>query len=275
MRIIALSAITMIAFAANSVLNRLALADGEMGAASFAAIRLAAGAIVLVLLCADKAALWRGLRGQGAGAAALLAYMFGFSFAYISLDAGIGALVLFGGVQITMFAGALMGGEKVPWQRWAGSALAFGGLVYLLFPSQAQVQPVEGIVLMGVAAVGWGIYSLLGRGAGDPLRATASAFLLATGVALVPLAFVDEATSREGIMLAVVSGALTSGLGYAMWYSVLPQLGATRAAVLQLTVPLIAMAGGMVFLSEALTLRFVVASVLVIGGVCLSLIRRG
>ncbi|MHC0053751.1 DMT family transporter [Actibacterium sp. D379-3] len=275
MRLFLLTALTMIAFAANSVLNRLALADGGIGPASFAAIRLGAGAAVLVAL---SLAAGHGVRLLGrhraGGALSLALYVLGFSFAYVSLPAGVGALVLFGGVQITMFAGAVLLKEPVPPQRWLGAVLAFAGLIWLLWPGGASAPPLVACLLMGAAALGWGLYSLIGRGAADPLQSSAANFVLALPVGLLVLALWPDAVSVRGAVLAVLSGAVTSGLGYALWYAVLPRLGAARAAVAQLTVPVIALAGGMVFLDEALTLRFAVASALVLGGVALSLVRR-
>lgn len=269
MRLFLLSALTMVAFAANSVLNRLALEAGETGPASFAAVRLGAGALMLALLVARREGALRWRTGAS-GPAALALYVLGFSFAYVTLPAGVGALILFGGVQVTMFAGAVLGGEAVPVQRWLGAALSFAGLSYLMWPAGGAAPEPVGAALMAAAALGWGIYSLIGRGGRDPLGATAANFLWAMPAGILAwLVFPDQADGA-GIALAVVSGAVTSGLGYALWYAVLPGLGATRAAVAQLTVPVIAMAGGIVFLGEALSLRVVLASVLVLGGVALA-----
>ena len=276
MRLFLLTTLTMIAFAANSVLNRLALATGEMDVALFGVIRLASGAATLAALV-----LWqrRGFALGGAGrlwgVVSLLAYIFGFSLAYDTLDPGFGALILFAVVQITMFAGALVSREAVPVMRWVGTALALGGLAWLLAPGGAQSMAALPILSMIAAGVGWGIYSLLGRGARDPLQATAMNFLVATPVALlIWLGVGANAVTPMGILWAVISGAITSGLGYALWYRILPELGASRAAVAQLTVPIIALGGGMLFLGEALTMRFVLAAALVIAGVVLSL-RKG
>ena len=184
-------------------------------------------------------------------------------------------LILFAVVQITMFAGALVSREAVPVMRWVGAALALGGLAWLLAPGGAQSMAALPILSMIAAGVGWGIYSLLGRGARDPLQATAMNFLVATPVALlIWLGVGANAVTPMGILWAVISGAITSGLGYALWYRILPELGASRAAVAQLTVPIIALGGGMLFLGEALTMRFVLAAALVIAGVVLSL-RKG
>jgi len=270
MRLIILVSITMLAFAANSILNRMALTESEAGAASFAALRLLSGALMLVAIVQMRGqANWR--LTNVAGPLSLLAYVIGFSFAYLSLDAGLGALILFGGVQITMFAGALLRGESVPTMRWIGAGFAFAGLSFLMWPNGTAPVPLLGAGLMLGAALGWGIYSLLGAGAADPLGATARNFLWATPLGLLPAFFMWDGMSPIGAVLAVLSGAVTSGLGYALWYRVLPELPASVAAVAQLTVPVIALAGGIVFIGEEMTWRFLVAALMVLGGVVLSL----
>jgi drug/metabolite transporter (DMT)-like permease len=272
MRLLSLTALVMLAFAANSVLNRMAVGAGEIGAVDFALIRLVAGAVVLAVLVALRGRR-AGLGGATAtGVAGLLVYLFGFSLAYGQLDAGTGALILFGVVQVTMFAGALRAGEAVPPRRWAGAGLALGGLAVLVAPVGADAVGGgwAGVAAMAAAGAGWGLYSLAGRGARDALAATAGNFVLAVvpGVGIALVIGVDLAgASMRGIGLAVVSGAVTSGLGYALWYAVLPALGAGRAAVAQLTVPLIAAAGGAALLGEAVGWRFAVAAGLVLGGV--------
>jgi drug/metabolite transporter (DMT)-like permease len=264
-RLLAGLAIALCAFAANSVLCRLALASGEIGPATFTAVRLASGALALAALsglsAARAAASWR-------GAAALFAYAAAFSFAYVSLDAGTGALVLFGAVQATMFAGALAGGERPGLLRWVGGASAMAGLAVLAAPG-AGAPDAGAAALMAAAGVAWGLYSLLGRKGGPPLPATAGAFLLAApaGAALWLIAGADEPASVPGLLLAVLSGALASGAGYAVWYAVLPRLEASLAGVAQLTVPLIALAGGAVVLGEAAPTRFLPAAALILGGV--------
>ena len=262
----------MVAFAANSVLNRLALVDGTTGPAAFAAVRLVSGAVALAAL----AHLGQGVpllaRGRWIGVAALALYVLGFSFAYVSLDAGIGALILFGGVQITMFAGAIALGEKVPGARWIGAAVALSGLVILCWPSGATAPDPIGAGLMAAAALGWGVYSLHGRGAVDPLGQTAANFFLAAPLGLAVFLIVRDPISARGLVLGIVSGVVTSGLGYALWYSVLPRLQSSVAAVAQLTVPVIATAGGILFLGETVGWRFALATLLVIGGVVLSVI---
>ena len=186
------------------------------------------------------------------------------------MPAGVGALILFGGVQITMFAGALILREVVPPRRWAGAALAFGGLVWLLWPAGGVAPDPLGAILMAAAAFGWGVYSLLGRGATDPLRATAGNFVFAAPLGLGLLAVLPDGVTLSGAGLAVISGAVTSGCGYALWYAVLPQLGSSRAAVAQLCVPVIAALAGLMLLGEVISLRFIMASALVLGGVLLA-----
>ncbi|MBV1865126.1 MAG: DMT family transporter [Rhodobacteraceae bacterium] len=272
MRLFLLTSLTMFAFAANSVLNRLALAGGEIGPAAFGVIRVLSAAVVLLLVMQ-----WRGQRpGRPnrlhlVSVLALVAYITGFSFAYVTLDAGVGALILFGGVQITMFGGALKRGETVSGAAWFGAILAFGGLVYLLAPSDFTPDP-AGALLMGLAALGWGVYSLVGRKAALPIKATGENFILAFPLVLLVWFIVPEAIvlTPYGVLLAMISGMITSGLGYALWYSVLPRLDTALAAVAQLTVPVIAMAGGVLLLGEGVSMRFVLASGLVLGGVAVS-----
>ena len=278
MRLFLLTALTMIAFAANSVLNRMALAGGSIDAVSFGIIRLLAGAVMLAVLCVVlRGGLRLGGAGRVAGVLSLLVYLYGFSTAYRGLDAGLGALILFGVVQITMFAGGLIKSEPMPARRWVGAGFAFAGLAWLLWPTAGTSVSIVHGLLMALAGVGWGVYSLAGRLSRDALQGTAANFLLAAPVGVLVgllLPTVEPTTlTTQGVLLAVVCGAITSGMGYALWYTVLPSLAASVAAVAQLTVPVIAMVGGMVFLSEALTLQFVLASVLVLGGVAISVIK--
>ncbi|EFL88865.1 DMT family transporter [Ahrensia sp. R2A130] len=278
-RLLFLTALTMVAFAGNSILNRLALADGEIGPANFAVLRVVSGAAVLLMLVALRAKKERAPSPiDPKSVLALATYLLGFSYAYVTLPTGIGALILFGGVQVTMFAGALVKRETITRARWFGAALAFGGVVLLLAPigGEGSAPNLGGALLMGAAAIGWGIYSLIGRTATDPLRQTQTNFLWAVPlVAIVALTFADStAITTTGIVLAVASGAITSGLGYALWYTVLPKLETITAAVAQLTVPALAMVGGMVMLGEPLTLRFVMASVLIAGGVVVASRRK-
>ena len=274
MRLFGLTLLTMIAFAANSVLNRVALAGELIDPASFAVIRLFSGAAVLALIVLTRSGTKPALltSRRAAGMAALLAYMLGFSFAYVSLDTGVGALVLFGGVQITMFAGALAMRERVPAAKWLGALIAAGGLAWFLWPAPGTgIDPV-GASLMGVAALGWGIYSLLGRGARNATAETAANFALAAPVSLLALLAVTPHVTLQGGALAALSGILMSGLGYALWYAILPRLAASTAAIAQLSVPILAAIGGIVLLGEALTARFIIAAIIVLGGIGLSVV---
>lgn len=273
---LAFTAAAMFAFAANSLLCRLALAHGGIDPASFGAIRVASGALALVLIVRGRAGHATSVRGDWTSAAMLFAYVAFFSFAYVGLTAGTGALILFGAVQLTMFGAALRSGERFAPVAWCGLALAAAGLVYLVLPG-VSAPPPGSAVLMALAGAAWGVYSLRGRGGPDPLRATAGNFLRAAPLAFVlwlPFARVAHADGA-GIALAIVSGALTSGVGYALWYTALRALTAMRAATVQLSVPLITAFGAVLFLAEPLTLRLVLASVAILGGIALVLARRG
>ena len=277
MKLMLLTALTMIAFAANSVLNRMGLVQAGMDPLLFGSIRLASGAVTLAILALIlRGGLRFGGAGRGISVLSLLLYIYGFSIAYVALDAGLGALILFGTVQVTMFAGAVFRQEPLPPLRWLGAAIAFGGLVWLLWPRGTQPMPVLHTGLMVLAGVGWGIYSLAGQRARDALQATAANFLLAAPIGfglgmLRPVSLEVAEASVTGVALAVSSGAITSGLGYALWYSLLPVLGGGRAAVAQLSVPVIAIAGGALFLSEWPDLRFLIAACIVLSGVAISL----
>ena len=281
MRIIALTTLTMIAFAANSVLNRLGVGGGMIDPVGFALMRLLAGAAVLGALVAlrrkpGSGAVYARVSRRTIGAGALLVYLFGFSLAYGALDAGAGALILFGLVQITMFAGAVIAREPVPLLRWAGAGVAFAGLALLLMPGSGGVALGWHAAAMSVAGIGWGIYSLAGRAEPDALAATAANFIVAAPIGLglaLALPGVLHLT-LAGVAAAAVSGAFASGLGYALWYALLPGLGAARAAVAQLSVPLLAAAAGALMLAEPLSWRFGAAAALVLGGVALAALPR-
>jgi drug/metabolite transporter (DMT)-like permease len=269
-----LTAAALIAFAANSILCRLALRGGEIDAASFTAVRVCAGAVVLALLCARRDAARAGSWGS---AAALFGYAAPFSFAYLRLGAGVGALVLFGAVQTTMLAWAIARGERPSPRVWLGLVIALAGLVALAAPGASAPDPLAATG-MAVAGIAWAVYTLRGRAtAGDPLRATAGNFLRAVpmALALVALGALEglDATAR-GLVLAATSGALASGVGYAIWYAALRGLSATRAAVLQLLVPVIAAAGGVTLLGEAVTVRLAGAAATILGGVALAISGR-
>jgi len=268
-RTIVLTSLAMVAFAGNSLLCRLALRHTTIDAASFTLVRLTSGVAVLWLIVALRGGARSGA-GNWLSALALFAYAAGFSLAYVSLPTATGALLLFGAVQITMIGRGLWTGERLHGLQIAGCVLAFGGLVGLLLPG-LSAPPLGGATLMLGAGVAWGVYSLRGKGAVDPVGVTAGNFLRAVPLALLMSAFLFDEMSldRVGMMYAVASGGLASGVGYAIWYSALPALKATTAATVQLSVPLIAAAGGMAFLAEPVTLRLGLASVAVLGGIAL------
>ena len=263
----------MTAFAGNSLFCRLALKNTSIDATTFSFIRIVSGALALWLVVrvrkeGPKAGSWL-------SAFALFAYAAAFSFAYLSLSAGTGALLLFGAVQATMIIWGLRKGERLRLWQMVGLMLALGGLVVLLFPG-LSAPPLGGSILMLGAGIAWGIYSLRGQAADDPICETAGNFWRAVplaavlSVALMPWAKLD----RAGIGYAILSGAIASGMGYAIWYTALPGLKAAAAAAVQLSVPVLAAAGGILFLDESITLRFLLASVAVLGGIVLVVIEK-
>ena len=273
-RTIFLTAAAMTAFAANSLLCRMALGQELIDAASFTSVRVISGALTLGLLVFIRGRSTK-LRPNWPGAGALFCYMAFFSFAYLSLSAGTGALLLFGAVQLTMFASAVRSGERFSFLSWAGLCAAFAGLVFLVAPGVTAPDPIAA-TLMVIAGIAWGAYSLIGRKSGSPLLSTAANFVycvpLTVGLSILFVAGTDVSVS--GVLLAIASGALASGLGYAVWYAVLPQLTTGRAATIQLSVPVIAAIGGVLLLSEQITVRLGVASSLTIGGIWLVLAQR-
>jgi drug/metabolite transporter (DMT)-like permease len=272
-----LTALAMLAFAANSLLCRLALQQDRIDPASFGAIRLLAGALVLAVAMrrGRQTPAPDGWRARLSSAALLFAYVALFSFAYVSLAAGTGALILFGAVQLTMLGAGLLAGERFTPAGWMGLALALAGLATLLLPG-AAAPSLRGAVLMAGAGVAWGGYSLRGRGAADPLAATAASFLRAAPLGvLLALGYAAHAhADARGVGLAVASGALSSGLGYVVWYAALRRLTAMQAATVQLSVPPLAAFGGVLLLGEALTLRLGLASLAILGGIALVLGSR-
>ena len=297
-RVFILTLVTMTAFAGNSLLCRLALKQTSIDAASFTFIRIISGAIALWLivefrrrLMIDRTAsplverppnlspVTRHSSLPQAGiwpsALALFAYAAAFSFAYISLSAGMGALLLFGAVQATMIIWGLRKGEQLRARQWIGLAFALGGLVALLFPG-LSAPPLGGSILMLSAGIAWGIYSLRGQASGDPISETAGNFLRAVPLAAVlSVAFLPWASlDRAGIGFAILSGTIASGVGYAIWYTALPGLKAASAATVQLSVPVLAAAGGILFLGESITLRLLLASLAVLGGIALVVIEK-
>lgn len=268
-RLTVFTALALLAFAGNSLLCRAALQHTPMDAASFTTLRLISGALVLWLLVQLTRREATG-RGSWPSAFALFGYAAAFSFAYVSLPAGTGALLLFGSVQTGMIGWGLVKGERFSTMQWAGLLLALAGLVGLLLPG-LSAPPLGAALLMVTAGLAWSVYSLRGRGAGDPTRVTAGNFVRTVPVALVmSLLFMNSAqVDTAGALYAVASGAITSGLGYAIWYTALPHLKATSAATLQLSVPVIAAMGGIAWLGEPLTLRLLLASAAILGGIAL------
>jgi drug/metabolite transporter (DMT)-like permease len=262
-----MTALALLAFAANSLLCRAALAQTNIDPASFTTIRLLSGALVLWLIVLMRTGARSG-GGNWLSASALFAYAAGFSFAYVQLPAATGALILFGAVQITMIGHGIWSGERLGKAQTAGLLLACVGLLALLLPGLTAPPLVSAVLMLG-AGIAWGIYSLRGRSAGDPLQVTAGNFLRATPIALVlSLLLSGNATmNSSGIYYAVLSGALASGAGYAIWYTVLPALKSTSAASLQLSVPVLAALGGIAFLGEAMSVRLIMSSAAVIGGI--------
>ncbi|MEO9821488.1 MAG: DMT family transporter [Paracoccaceae bacterium] len=272
MRLVLLTTITMIAFASNSVLNRLAVDSGDIDPSSFALIRVLSGAIALfVILKMRGGALNVFAPGRLAGAGSLALYMIGFSLAYKTLDAGLGALILFGTVQVATFGWSMIKGVQLGSRVLGGAAIAFIGLLVALWPDKDAAFGVWGAVCMLGAGIGWAIYTMLGRSAKDPLAETASNFLIALIPMLALLLGSDLWAQPFGIALAVLSGAVTSGMGYALWYTLMPTLGGPRAAVIQLSAPLIAILGGVLLLGENLTLQLVLSTAFVIGGIAVAI----
>jgi drug/metabolite transporter (DMT)-like permease len=272
-----LTALTLIAFAANSLLCRMALRADLIDPVSFTTLRLVSGAVILFPIA--HLARERNPRGKQHGSwasgFALFVYAIAFSLAYVSLDVGMGALILFGGVQATMIGIGMRSGEHPRPIQWLGLISAIGGLTYLVFPGISAPSPV-GALLMFVSGVAWGVYSIRGKGVPAPVGSTASNFMRTvpmTALASLLALSLFQAVGR-GIILALISGSLTSGLGYVLWYRALRGLTTTQAAVLQLLVPVLAAFGGVVFLTETVSLRLVVSAVLVLGGVALAVLER-
>jgi drug/metabolite transporter (DMT)-like permease len=269
-----MTVLAMIAFAGNSLLCRQALKHTNIDAASFTCVRIVSGALALWLIVRLR----EGTNHSGGSwpsALALFAYAAAFSYAYVSLPAATGALLLFGAVQTTMIGYGLWNGERPGLRQSVGLVCAFGGLLGLLLPG-VSAPPLAGCLLMLAAGAAWGIYSLRGKSAGDPTQVTAGNFLLAAPMALAlsMVSFPWMSMDSSGISYAVASGALASGVGYAIWYSALRGLNATSAASVQLSVPVLAAAGGIVFLGEAVTWRLLIASAAILGGIALVIFGR-
>jgi drug/metabolite transporter (DMT)-like permease len=264
----------MLAFASNSLICRIALKHTGIDAASFTTIRLVSGAMMLWMVVRIR----RGpqaVSGSWLSAAALFVYAAGFSFAYISLPVATGSLLLFGAVQLTMIGYGIWTGERLRTLQLVGLMLAFGGLVGLVLPGLSE-PPLFGSILMLGAGAAWGIYSLRGKGAVDPTSVTAGNFLRAAPIAAIMsiLMFKGTSLNNMGVWYAIASGALASGIGYAIWYIALPGLKATNAAAVQLSVPVIAALGGIVFLGEPISVRLVLASIAILGGITLVILEK-
>jgi drug/metabolite transporter (DMT)-like permease len=268
-RITLLVVLAMIAFAANSLLCRMALKSTAIDAASFTTIRIISGAVVLLLIVRARG-IPDGLMGSWMSALALFVYAAGFSFAYVKLPTAVGALILFGAVQTTMIGYGLVRVERIRGCQIVGLFAAFSGLITLLLPGLSAPPPASSALMLS-AGVAWGIYSLRGKNSSNPMVATAGNFLRAvpiTGVLWVTMA-ATVSFDRRGVWYAMVSGGLASGVGYAIWYAALPGLKATQAATLQLSVPVIAAVGGVIFLGETITLRLLLSSAGILGGIAL------
>ena len=271
---LSLTALAMICFAANSILCRWALKENSIDPASFTMVRLASGAIILMLIVRlrTKSAKIRS-KGSWLSASMLFLYAFAFSLAYVSLDTGTGALILFGAVQLTMVLQAMYKGKRLNLTEWTGLVLAIGGFAYLLLPG-ATAPSLKGFLLMSLSGVAWGIYTLNGKSSEDPLQDTGYNFLRSIPFLLIPLIWMAGTgllTSR-GLQLAIASGAITSGIGYTIWYMALRGLGTVQASVVQLSVPLLAAFGGLLLLSENPSLRLGLSGLFILGGIFLVMI---
>ncbi len=274
MKLFALVTVVMVAFAANSILSRAAIFELGMDATVFSGLRLASGAVMLAVLVMQRGQGWPVLdRGRIFAAGALLTYLVPFSIAYVTLPSGVGALILFGIVQITMFAGSALTGVRPGVQQWAGMSIAMAGLGWLLWPGGELVLSAVGVMFMVLAGVGWGVFSLRGRGSSTPLGDMAWSFVLCLPVAGL-LMVMGGGWTGGGVILAVLSGAVMSGLGYALWYRVLPQMAATTGAVAQLSVPVIALVAGAILLGEVVTAKIVLASAVALGGIAVAVLGR-
>jgi drug/metabolite transporter (DMT)-like permease len=272
--VVILTSLAMLAFAGNSLLCRLALKNTGIDAASFTSIRLVSAAVALWLIVRLSSKTHSG-KGNWPSAFALFAYAAGFSFAYVNLTAATGALLLFGAVQTTMIGYGIWRGERLLNLQWLGLVLALGGLVGLTFPG-LSAPPVASSLLMIGAGVAWGVYSLRGKGAGNPTMVTAGNFLRTVPITVVLSLLMTRhiAWDSAGVWYAVMSGALTSGIGYAIWYKALPALKATQAATVQLSVPVIAAVGGIILLDESISLRLILASIAIISGIALVILEK-
>lgn len=271
-----LTGLALIAFAANSVLGRLALGNGTIDASSFTILRLLSGSIVLLIIIIAKRKITGGsTKGSWVASFMLFLYAVTFSYSYISLDTGTGALILFGAVQVTIILISLVSGIRLHFTEWVGVMIAFTGFVYLILPGVTAPSTI-GLLLMTVAGIAWGIYTFKGSSSKNPLMDTAYNFFRTIPLVILLAIFtINNANySLNGIILALLSGGITSGIGYAIWYVALGGLSSTQAAVLQLSVPVIAALGGVVFVSEEITFRLAISAVMVIGGILIVVLGK-
>ena len=275
MNVVIITAFTLIAFAANSLLCRMALGGHLIDPVSFTTIRLVSGALALILIIRlsgqSNQPQQKGSWGSGL---ALFAYAAAFSLAYLSLSTGMGALILFGSVQVTMISVALKSGEKLGPVQWVGLAAAISGFIYLVMPGISAPDPL-GALLMCIAGIAWGVYSIRGKGVSTPVVMTAGNFARSAPMAIIAsaIAFSSVHLDLFGVLLALISGVITSGLGYVLWYKALRSLTTAQASAVQLMVPVIAAFGGVAFLSEQVSLRLIFGSALILGGVALAIIK--
>jgi drug/metabolite transporter (DMT)-like permease len=277
MIISSLTAFTLVAFAANSLLCRMALGGHLIDPVSFTTLRLVSGALALIPLSlfAGKSKTPEKPKGSWISGFALFVYAAAFSLAYVSLSTGMGALILFGSVQVTMIGVALKSGENLGALQWLGAAAAFGGLIFLVLPGISAPNPL-GALLMCISGIAWGVYSIRGEGVSKPVAMTAGNFTRSTPMAIITsvVAYATVHLDLRGILLALISGVVTSGLGYVLWYKVLRILTTSQASIVQLMVPVLAAYGGVTFLSEQVSVRLIASSALILGGVTLAVIKR-
>ena len=273
MRLFILTFLALLAFAANSILNRWALLDGATGPMTFAFVRVLSGAIFLWLIVAVNDHKWRP-KFHIFPSVSLSIYIICFSIAYLNLGIGIGAVVLFGAVQFTMFGLAALTSEEITLWRILGAIISFSGVCVLFFPNETFEIKINEMLIMILAAAGWGVYSFLGKNAKEPLLETTQNLIWAIPFVSIFFFISPDGIGVKGLILAILSGAITSGLGYVVWYSILPFLKTSFAAILQLSVPLMAAIAGVLFFSEEMTMELVFATILVILGTFVSLIKR-
>jgi drug/metabolite transporter (DMT)-like permease len=277
MKVVILVSVAMLAFAANSILARLALSEADIDPFAYTGIRLVSGAVVLAAIALFRStgpkSLRSAIKGSWSGAASLLLYAVPFTVAYVMVGAGPGALILFASVQIGMLAWAIVRGDRPALLEWLGMGVAFAAFVYLVSPGLVA-PPLEGVLLMVVAGLAWGAYSLIGRGSRAPIADTAGNFARCApaGALLIALGVISLQPNAAGLAYATASGALASGLGYIVWYGVLPSLTRTQAAFVQLSVPAIAAAGGVAIIGEPLTARLLISTAGIVGGIALALL---